>query len=345
MTTSAVPSRAKVGLALQGGGSHGAFTWGVLDRLLELDRLDVSAISGTSAGAMNGALMAYGWLNGGAKGARDLLYRFWRRVAKANAFGPLSPSFLTQMTGNPNVEAHPVYAGFDLLIRMMSPYQFNPLGLNPLADVLEGLIDFPALRKATDMRLFVSATNVTKGKMKLFQGDELSVDCLLAAACLPFLFQAVRIGGEHYWDGGYMGNPVMDPLIKQTDVSDIVIIQVTPIHRPEVPKAPTAIVDRMNEVSFNSIFLRELRSIELVNRLLAKGAMTPEGSGMRSIHLHHIEAEERMAHLGVSSKLNADWGFLTDLRDLGRDAADRWINAHGAALGHRSSFETGPLFM
>lgn len=345
MTRSKAVVRPRVGLALQGGGSHGAFTWGVLDRLLELDCLDVEAISGTSAGAMNGALMACGWLTGGPQAARDLLHRFWRRVAKANAFGPLSPSFLTQLTGNPNVEAHPVYAGFDLMIRMMSPYQFNPLGLNPLADVLEGLIDFKVLREARDMRLFVSATNVARGRMRLFQGGDLSVDCLLATACLPFLFQAVQIDGEHYWDGGYMGNPVLDPLIKQCRTNDILIVQVTPIERPDVPKNPTAIVDRINEISFNSIFLRELRSIELVNSLLAKGAMTEEASGMRPIHLHRIEAEERMGHLGVSSKLNADWGFLSDLRDTGRAAADDWLARHEKDLGQRSSFETGPLFV
>lgn len=344
-TDSLPPARPRVGLALQGGGSHGAFTWGVLDRLLELDRLDVEAISGTSAGALNGALLSYGWLTGGPQGARDLLYRFWRRVAKANAFGPLSPSFLTQLTGNPNVEAHPVYAGFDLMIRMMSPYQFNPLGLNPLVEVLGDLIDFKILREAREHRLFVSATNVTQGKMRLFQGKDLSVEALLASACLPFLFQAVAIDGEHYWDGGYMGNPVMDPLIKQCTTNDIIIVQVTPLHRPEVPKAPTAIVDRINEISFNSIFLRELRSIELVNRLLTNGAMTPEGSGMRLIHLHRIEAEEQMTHLGVSSKLNADWGFLQELRDMGRAAADAWLKAHGTALGRYSSFETGPLFV
>ncbi len=344
-TDSLPPARPRVGLALQGGGSHGAFTWGVLDRLLELDRLDVEAISGTSAGALNGALLSYGWLTGGSQGARDLLSRFWRRVAKANAFGPLSPSFLTQLTGNPNVEAHPVYAGFDLMIRMMSPYQFNPLGLNPLVEVLGDLIDFKVLREATEHRLFVSATNVTQGKMRLFQGKDLSVEALLASACLPFLFQAVAIDGEHYWDGGYMGNPVMDPLIKQCTTNDIIIVQVTPLHRPEVPKAPTAIVDRINEISFNSIFLRELRSIELVNRLLTNGAMTPEGSGMRLIHLHRIEAEEHMTHLGVSSKLNADWGFLQELRDMGRAAADAWLSAHGKALGRYSSFETGPLFV
>ncbi|MFV3073239.1 patatin-like phospholipase family protein [Niveispirillum fermenti] len=345
MTKAKAAPRPRIGLALQGGGSHGAFTWGVLDRLLERDRLDVEAISGTSAGALNGALLSYGWLTGGAQGARDLLHRFWRRVAKANAFGPMSPSFLTQLTGNPNVEAHPVYAGFDLMIRMMSPYQFNPLGLNPLADVLEGLIDFGKLAEAAEMRLFVSATNVTQGKMRLFQGKDLSADCLLATACLPFLFQAVRIDGEHYWDGGYMGNPVLDPLIKQCRVDDIVIVQVTPIHRPEVPRAPTAIVDRINEVSFNSTFLRELRSIELVNRLLARGAMTPEASGMRQVHLHRIQAEDRMAHLGVSSKLNADWGFLTDLCELGREAADRWLAGDAAQLGQRSTFETGSLFV
>ena len=337
--------RLPVNLALQGGGSHGAFTWGVLDRLLEEDCFDPEGISGTSAGAVNGALLAYGLLTGGKGEARDLLERLWRRLSKANAFGPLSPSWMSSMTGNPHLDNHPVYAGFDLMIRMMSPYQFNPLGLNPMRDVLRGLIDFDVLRRAAAPRLYVSATNVTEGKLKVFAGAELSADALIASACLPFLFQAVEIAGAHYWDGGYMGNPTIYPLIHDCAARDVIIVQVTPIIRPSVPTTPTAIVDRVNEISFNSTYMRELRAIELINRLIAEGRLTAEEAGMKPVHLHRIEAEGEMAKLGVSSKLNTDWGFLTTLRDLGRDSADRWLEAHFADVGARSTYEAGRFFV
>lgn len=335
----------KVNLALQGGGSHGAFTWGVLDRLLEDERLEVEGISGTSAGAINGALLAYGLLTGGRQTARDLLHRLWRRLAKANGFGPLSPSWLSGLTGDPHLDSHPVYAGFDMMIRMMSPYQFNPLGLNPMQDVLRGLIDFDVLRKATDVRLYVSATNVSQGKLKVFAGEELSADCLLASACLPFLVQAVQIDGQHYWDGSYMGNPTIYPLIHECRSRDIVVVQVTPIIRPDIPTTPTAIIDRVNEISFNSTYMRELRAVELINRLIGEGRLTEEEAGMKSVHLHRIEAEERMADLGVSSKLNADWGFLTELRDLGRAAAGTWLEERFDSLGTESTFEAGRFFV
>ncbi|ACI99241.1 patatin-like phospholipase family protein [Rhodospirillum centenum] len=333
-----------VNLALQGGGAHGAFTWGVLDRLLEDGRLDFEGISGTSAGAMNGAMLAYGLLTGGREEARGQLYRLWRRLAKANAVGPWNPSWMSRFTGDPHLEAHPVYAGFDLLVRMMSPYQFNPLGLNPMREILRGLIDFDVLREAADVRLYVGATNVRESKLKVFKGRELSADCLVASACLPFLFQAVEIDGEHYWDGGYMGNPTIYPLIHECAARDVLIVQVTPIARPAVPTTPTAIIDRMNEIGFNGTFLRELRSLELVNRLLAAGRLTEEEAGMRALFLHRIEAEAAMAVLGVSSKLNADWGFLTELRDLGRAAASRWLEERFASVGRASSFEVERFF-
>ncbi|WP_084437612.1 patatin-like phospholipase family protein [Niveispirillum irakense] len=338
------PGKSRINLALQGGGAHGAFTWGVLDRLLEDGRLDVEGISGTSAGAMNGALLAQGLLTGGPDKARELLERLWRRVAKSHGLGPLAPSWLMPFSTGPNLDSHPVYAGMDMMVRMLSPYQFNPMGVNPLRDVLDGLVDFDLLRRAQDVRLFVSATNVNRGQLRVFSGNELSVDCLLASACLPMLFQAVRIEGEHYWDGGYMGNPVLDPLIKQCTSPDVLVVQVTPMHRPDLPRTPTAIIDRINEISFNSTFYRELRSIELVNRLLDDGRINPD-AGLRPIHLHMIESDASMGALGVSSKLNGDWGFLSELRDLGRAAAEGWLDAHHAAIGQKSSFATGPFFV
>lgn len=333
----------RVNLALQGGGAHGAFTWGVLDRLLEDGRLDVEGISGTSAGAINGAMLAYGLLLGGPEEARGQLYRLWRRLAKSHASGPLTWGWFGN--GAAHMDSHPVYAGFDLMIRMMSPYQFNPLNLNPVRDVLRGLIDFDLLRQATGVRLYVSATNVKRGQLKVFKGAELSVDCLVASACLPFLVQAVEIDGEHYWDGGYMGNPTVYPLIHECETPDILVVQVTPLTRPSVPTSPTAIVDRMNEISFNSTYLRELRALELINRLIAEGRITAEEAGVRPIRLHRIEDEAAMRDLGVSSKLNADWGFICHLRDLGRAAADDWLTRTWDKVGVEGTFEAGRFFV
>jgi NTE family protein len=333
-----------VNLALQGGGAHGAFTWGVLDRLLEEPRFRFEGISGTSAGAINGALLAYGLIQGGREQARELLERFWGRVANNGALSPLQPTWLSRMTGNPHLEASPLYAGFDLLIRVMSPYQFNPAGFNPLGEMLRGLIDFNVLREAQDIRLYINATNVRRGTLKVFSGPELSVEAVLASTCLPFFFQAVEISGEYYWDGGYMGNPPVYPLVHNCQAQDIVIVQLTPIGRDTIPMNPTAIVDRMNEISFNSTFMRELRGLGLINKLLAEGVIAEGTYGLRSMYLHCIGDEMHMKKYGVSSKVNVDWGFMTHLRDLGRNAADRWLGDHFDRVGQASSFDAGTLF-
>ncbi|MEA1650358.1 patatin-like phospholipase family protein [Nitrospirillum sp. BR 11164] len=338
------PARRTVNLALQGGGSHGAFTWGVLDRLLEDGRLDVEGVSGTSAGAVNGALLAYGLLTGGAEGARALLHRLWRRMAKSSATGPLQPTWLDWMTGGAgrrNLDHSPIYAGLDMMVRMMSPYQFNPLGLNPMRDVLDGLIDFDVLRRSDTVRLFVSATNVNRGQLRVFKGQDLSMEALLASACVPILFQAVEIDGEPYWDGGYMGNPTLYPLLHDCAATDILVVQVTPLQRPAVPTAPSAIVDRMSEIGFNATLLRELKSLELVNRLCADHGIDPAEAGVRPVYLHLVEPGPGMADLGVSSKLNADWGFLTELRDMGRAAAGDWLSRCYDQVGRESSFAAG----
>jgi len=341
---SSSPNRT-VNLALQGGGCHGAFTWGVLDRLLEEPGLGFEGISGTSAGAVNGALLAQGLLSGGPPAARELLHRFWRRVADSQSWAGLGNGWMTGMSGNPHLDHNPIYAGFDLMIRMMSPSQFNPAGFNPLRQILTGLLDFTLLREARDIRLYVSATNVTRGRLRVFSGRELSLECLVASGCLPFLFRAVEIDGEHYWDGGYMGNPTIHPLIHDCAALDVVVVQVTPFVRPDLPGSPTAIVDRINEISFNSTFLRELRAMELINRLIAEGRLSPEECGLKPIRLHRIEALDEMAHLGVSSKLNGDWRFLTRLRDLGRDAAGRWLAEGAEKLGRESGYEAGPFLV
>jgi NTE family protein len=338
------PATRTVSLALQGGGAHGAFTWGVLDRLLEDGRLSFEGISGTSAGAINGAVLAYGLAVGGRQRARELLDTFWGRVAHQASLSPFQPTWLDRLTGNPHLEMSPAYIGFDLLIRVMSPYQFNPGGFNPLRDTLLGVVDFKVLREMQDVRLYVSATNVQKGKLKVFAGPELSVDALLASTCLPFLFTAVEINGEYYWDGGYMGNPTVYPLIHACQARDVIVVQINPINREAVPRTPTAIVDRMNEISFNSTFLREIRALSLINRLLEQSMLEEGTCGLRPVFMHMIGDELQMQKYGVSSKLNADWCFVQTLRKLGRDAADKWLADHFDQIGVRSTFEVESMF-
>ncbi|HYC02779.1 MAG TPA: patatin-like phospholipase family protein [Azospirillaceae bacterium] len=335
----------RINLALQGGGAHGAFTWGVLDRLLEDRRLDFEGISGTSAGALNGALLAYGMATGGREAARELLDRLWHRLAGSNVLSPLQPTWMDRWTGNRHLEGSPFYAGLDLMVRVMSPYQFNPLGLNPLRHALTGLVDFDVLRGLAAPRLYVSATNVTRGKLKVFSGDELSPECLVASTCLPFLFQAEEIGGEHYWDGGYMGNPTLYPLIHECRSADILVVQVTPLARPEVPTQTTAIVDRVNEISFNSTFLRELRAMELINRLIRGHKLSEAEAGVRAINLHMVAAAEEMAALGVSTKMNNDLAFLLELRGMGREAASAWLETSFDRVGVESTAELGNAFV
>jgi NTE family protein len=338
------PKTKTVNLALQGAGAHGAFTWGVLDRLLEDDRLSYEGISGTSAGAVNGAILAYGMAVGGREKARELLDRFWVRMARQASLSPFQPTWLDRLTGNPNLEMSPVYIGFDLLIRVMSPYQFNPGGYNPLREALLGIVDFDVLREYQDVRLYVTATNVQKGKLKVFAGDEISVDALLASACLPFLFTAVEIKGQSYWDGGYMGNPTVHPLVHSCSARDIIVVQINPINREIVPRTPTAIVDRMNEISFNSSFLREIRALSLINRLFAENMLDEGACGLRPVYMHMIEDELQMQKYGVSSKLNADWCFVKTLHKLGRTAADRWLADNFDNIGMRSTFEVESMF-
>lgn len=334
----------RINLALQGGGAHGAFTWGVLDRLLEDGRLEFDGVSGTSAGAMNGAALVYGLVTGGRDAAREALDRLWDNVARQSLLSPFQPSWIERLTGTPNLEFAPGYAAFDTLVRLYSPYVFNPFGWNPLRDVLRGVIDFDVLREAQSTRLYVGATDVRLGKLKVFSGAEISAEALLASACLPFLFQAVEIGGSHYWDGGYLGNPTIYPLIHSCSAQDIVVVQINPIRRDAVPITPTQIVDRMNEVSFNAAFLREARALEMINRLLDGGHLQPGESGLRPMYLHLVGAEDEMQDLTVSSKLNADRAFLLNLRERGRRAADLWLEETWDGLGRRSTFVVESMF-
>jgi NTE family protein len=342
--TKAPAGQKSINLALQGGGAHGAFTWGVLDRLAEDERIMVDGISATSAGAMNAVVFTYGWSEGGRNGARQALTNFWRRISHAAATGPLQPSWFDKITGNHSLSFSPAFMTLDIISRLFSPYEFNPLNNNPLRDVLIASVDFYALQKANcPVKLFLSATNVRTGKVKVFERSEICADRTLASACLPFLFQAVEIDGEAYWDGGYMGNPALFPLIYNCESSDIVIVHINPLHREKLPRTATEIMNRINEISFNSSLMREMRAISFVTKLIQDGKVN--GDGLRHLLIHSISAEDEMNKLGVASKMNGDWGFLTHLRDIGRQYAEAWLAANFDRLGKESTIDIGKQYL
>ena len=328
-----------VDLALQGGGSHGAFTWGVLDRLLEEPWLRFIGISGTSAGAMNAAVMVAGHAAGGAAGARAALEAFWRRVSEAARLSPFQRGPLDILLGRWTLDYSPMFVAMDLTSRLFSPYDLNPGGLNPLRDVLADSIDFGQLAKAP-IKLFITATNVHTGRGRVFRNAEVTPDVMLASACLPTLFQAVEIDGEPYWDGGYSGNPTLTPLVRECDASDTIIVPINPIERPGTPRTARDILNRLNEISFNSPAIKELRMIALLQQAADPGS--GEGAVWAGMRIHLVR-NEVMAELGYSSKLNAEWDFLAMLRDKGRAAAEEFLAKHGNDLGKRSTMDLSKL--
>ncbi|GAB5388626.1 MAG: patatin-like phospholipase family protein [Alphaproteobacteria bacterium] len=322
----------KIGLALQGGGSHGAFAWGVLDTLMASGRFEIDGISGSSAGAVNGVLLAQGLARGGADAAREEMARFWRKLGDAAALSPFQPTWLEQMTGTAHLEASPMYQWFDLMMRVMSPYQFNPTGWNALESLLKPLLDEALVNSDKAPPLYVSATDVHEGRLTLFTRGSITAKVVAASACLPFLFQAVEIDGKHYWDGGYMGNPTLYPLINDCGTRDIVIVQINPQTTPDLPTHPTQIIDRMNEISFNATLMREIRGIEVINRLMADGDLA-ESCGKSPIRLHRIGEEDALAPYSTASKFAADRAFLNELFELGQQSADRWLRQHADQVG------------
>jgi NTE family protein len=322
-------------LGLQGGGSHGAFTWGVLDRLLEEPWLAYDGISGTSAGAMNAAVMADGFAAGGAEGARGALERFWRAVSDAALASPLRRGPLEILTGRWTLDYSPVFVALDLAARLVSPYDVHPLGGNPLERILADNVDFDRLKSAP-IKLFVTATNVRTGRGRVFRNADLSPEVLLASACLPTMFQAVEIDGEAYWDGGYSGNPSLAPLIRECVSRDTIIVQINPIERPGTPRTAREIHNRLNEIAFNATLIKDLRTAAMLRRVVDPGS--GEGEMLARMRIHRI-AGDVMLSLGYSSKLLADWDFFVMLRDAGRDAADAFLRRHGADLGVRSTLD------
>ena len=333
-----------IDLALQGGGSHGAFTWGVLDRLLEEDWLEIEAISGTSAGAMNAAVMADGFAAGGREGARAALTRFWRAVSDAAAFSPLKRGPLDVMFDRWTLDSSPAYVAMDILSRLFSPYDMPFGAKNPLEDILAAQIDFARLAQAP-IKLFITATNVRTGRGRVFRNAEITPHVLMASACLPQMFQAVEIDGDGYWDGGFGGNPTMTPLIKECVSDDTILIGINPVERPGIPRTARDILNRLNEVSFNAVLLKELEMMALLRRA-AKIAIDvhkePAAAHWAEMRMHLINSDVVTA-LGASSKLNAEWPFLTMLRDEGRRAAETFFSAKGTSLGVNSTLDIDKL--
>lgn len=324
-----------VNIALQGGGAHGAFAWGVLDYLLEDGRLDVYGISGASAGAVNAVVLAHGISTGGRDGGRAALAGFWSRIAELGSYAAGLQAFSQMLPLASYAEATPAFKMFDIVTRMWSPYEFNPLNLNPLRSILDESVDFERLRKCPRTHLFLTATNVRSGKVRVFRTPELSADVVMASACLPRVFQAVEIDGEAYWDGGFMGNPSIFPLIYNSPSCDVVIVHVNPLMRPDVPRTAIEIENRINEISFNSSLMGEMRAIAFVSRLIEQGKI-PEGV-MKRMLMHSIAADDVMQTLGAVSKMNTSWDFLSRLRDIGRERAALWLEDSFDRIGEVST--------
>jgi NTE family protein len=341
---------AVIDLALQGGGSHGAFTWGVLDRLLEDESLSFAGISGTSAGALNAAVMATGFAAGGRSGARQALRAFWLDVAgSGGCFGsmavpPSVPWGAWPMPGLAGfkLDAHPMYAWFNQFVRAFSPYQFNPYDLNLLRDIAVRHVKVEALRQG-ELALFITATAVRTGQPRVFSGADLSIDALMASACLPQLFRSVMIDGEPYWDGGYSGNPALWPLIYNTKPLDILLVKINPLVRLDLPDTAMEIADRVNEITFNAGLVSEMRAIAFVRKLVGEGRI--DAGHYKQLRLHMVADEEGLAPLHPSSKLNTERSFLEALHALGVAAAERWLHAHRRDIGKRSTLDIEASFL
>lgn len=335
------PGVKRISLALQGGGSYGAFTWGVMHRLMSDPHLYIDGISGTSAGAMNAVVFADGFIKGKRQGAIDALEAFWTRISEKCAF-PRSPFGIPGFSGGWNVDADPTFLLLDFLARTMAPAQLNPLDINPMRDVLNGLVDFEGLRQRPDVKLFVTASNVRTCKSRLFRTPEITVDTLLASACLPLLYRPVEIDGEFYWDGGYLGNPAVLPLINECNSSDVVLVQINPMTRPDVPVTVGEILNRINEMTFNASLVSGMSGILEISNLVESGKL--DDDRYITVRFHKISADEELSRYGALSKLNTERRFLDHLHDLGYEAAERWIAENFNRIGWESTIDLATTF-
>jgi NTE family protein len=331
-----------ISLALQGGGSHGAFAWGVMHRLISEPRLYIDGLSGTSAGAMNAVVFADGFIKGSRQGAINGLAEFWGQVAERCTV-PRSPFPSIFGGANPwQVDSEPSFMMLDFMTRIWSPSQLNPSNANALRDILLDIVDFEGLRRREDVKLFVTASNVRTCKSRVFRTPELSVDALLASACLPLVTRAVEIDGEHYWDGGYLGNPAIHPLINECASSDVVIVQINPLNRPDVPVTMRDILGRINEMTFNASLVREMFGIATISNLVESGAL--DDDRYISVRFHEISAEAELAQYGALSKMNTERGFLEHLHTLGYETADRWVAETFDRIGWESTLDVGEKY-
>ncbi len=324
-----------VNLALQGGGSHGAFTWGVLDRLLEDERLGFDGITATSAGAVNAVVLADGLAAGGREGAKNALKTFWKKMSDTTSTSIIAPSIMDQLNPNFGLDHSPGYVMVDMISRFLSPYQLNPTDVNPMRDLLNETVDFERVRRQRDVKLFLSATTVRTGKVKVFSNAEITAEHVLASACLPFMMRAPMIDGEAYWDGGFMGNPAIFPVIYGCESRDIILIHLTPTERKELPTDSRSILNRMQEISFNSSLMREMRAVSFVTQMIDEGKMT----NAKRMLIHLVEAEDIISQLAGSSKMNASWRFLMHLFGIGRERADKWLTANFDKVGSESTVD------
>jgi NTE family protein len=330
-----------INLALQGGGSHGAFSWGVLDRLLEDPRVQIEGITGASAGAMNAVALAAGFADGDREEARASLRRFWTGVLEAAQESPLKRTPIETLLSGWGMDTSPAYLMFDLVTRVASPYDFNPFNLNPLRDLVIQLIDFDRVRKSK-VKVFISATNVETGRARVWDKKELTADHVMASACLPWLFKAVEIDGVPYWDGGFTGNPALWPLFESCASDDVVLVQINPIRRPGAPTTARDIINRVNEITFNASLLHDLRAMDFVSRLMEAGRL--DGTDYRRMLMHTIADEKSLAELGASSKFNVEPEFIDMLFQKGRAAAENWLHTSFRHVGTKSTVDLRKMF-
>jgi NTE family protein len=330
----------RINLALQGGGTHGAFTWGVLDHLLEDGRLSVEGISGTSAGAVNAVMLADGLKRGGPEEARKRLADFWRAASVGGDLPLLQRAVADKLFSLVPSEGSPTYNWLAAWSQYLSPYDLNPLNINPLKDLVERFVDFEALR-ADSRPIFIAATNVQTGQLHIFPHEKISAEAVMASACLPAVFRAVEIDGVHYWDGGYLGNPVLYPFFRATESEDVLIVQINPLVRKKLPTSTREIMSRVNEITFNSPLMAELRAIEFVNRQIDAGRL-PRGTGKgeyRRINVHRIVLEGLGERFSSASKLRNDYESFQLLCKLGQRSARRFLDAHYGEIGVKSSID------
>lgn len=338
----------KISIALQGGGAHGAFAWGVMDRLLEDGRFEIMGVSGTSAGGMNAASVVQGILEGGNQGGRDKMDAYWRALSDMSAemkglpaVHEIDPDFLNSAQKLYGINNDMMGKMMNFMMMFASPEQMNPDNDNPFLVFLKDFFDYKVFQQAMARRIFLAATHVKSGKIKIFSNKDMSADVLMASACLPHLFHTVQVDGESYWDGGFIANPAIYPLM-DLDATDIIVVQLTKTYCDEVPTTKAGIVDRLKEITYNGCLVREMRAIYFISNLIDKG-LVKEGALTR-FNMHVIKSEETFKDLKLSSALNPKWGFISALKEAGRQSAEEWIQKYGDSVGKKHDTVNHDLF-